>query len=742
MNNKVQCGTNGDIKEKRRSVYGVTKDASSFLDDYVLCEKTKKVYYFCNLDRIAKFDFFDSKNLFIRCLRFRPKLPRGFGPLKSQNAAAIMSESPRDALRALETALHEAYLGEHDVTSLDLIKQILAHKQTYNSKGLSNKHKALENLTVRNITRWRKKYGAPPIPGNTVRIEIAPDPAVAADLAHVLGTKFCITVDGDKVTVNTSTGEHPVNVFYLGQLTMNACQRNSIVSILRRHGVSSPSDVCDSLTTRLADDLTLLPYLKAQHLLPESLLPLCDTIAQINNGTTKCNAVYSIKPTLKGTQVKLTCARHIETAYDDATNVLISEAFARFLAHVSKNINDGLNFNTLMGHMQHLPSVGTMVEMIREGSCYLTAHFDPVVPWLERALDLWTRDKNTAFVQSFLGQVTDTGAGSICKPYHFLRGNFMECVIDAAKEHSGNGPAMMRAIIKIMNNRLKPGIYRVTETIDPVTGEVKDKYVKSLQAGAKIFDGVTCHFVPRGDLGPDSVSIGTGKPTGDAGSVLTALLAGGSGSKPVPKPELSASTFGGLGQSGCKIFEGLPGVSACIDKIMEFLKENPSATVRVRLLKQYVVAVGTVEGNEDAKNLFKQPHMIKYYNGSRAGKIGIACQEWYVIVAISRLLCAGNWNYVFTPDKARPVDNFQHVMLTQYLVDTKQHAFGPVITGLSEMMMSTEAVVDPVIGFGIQTGTTPLKAGEKREWFAAHDVPTIEITLGGVTRTYTVLPPQ
>ena len=81
-------------------------------------------------------------------------------------------------------------------------------------------------------------------------------------------------------------------------------------------------------------------------------------------------------------------------------------------------------------------------------------------------------------------------------------------------------------------------------------------------------------------------------------------------------------------------------------------------------------------------------------------------------------------------------------MLTEYLVDSKQHALGPVISALNKMTMSTEAVVDPVIGFGVQTGTDPLKAGEPRKWFAAHDVPSIEITLNGVKRTYRILAPQ
>ena len=97
---------------------------------------------------------------------------------------------------------------------------------------------------------------------------------------------------------------------------------------------------------------------------------------------------------------------------------------------------------------------------------------------------------------------------------------------------------------------------------------------------------------------------------------------------------------------------------------------------------------------------------------------------------------------MFTPEDAYHARDVLHIMLPEYLVDTEQHKLGPVISALDKMTMSTEAVVDPVIGFGVQTGTVPLKAGERREWFAVHPVPSIEITLNGVTRTYTVLAPQ
>ena len=398
-----------------------------------------------------------------------------------------------------------------------------------------------------------------------------------------------------------------------------------------------------------------------------------------------------------------------------------------------------------MQNMQHLPAVDEMVCMIRDKSIHLTAHFDPVVPWLDRALNLWTRDEKTAFVQSFLGQVSDTGLGSICKPYHFLRGNFMDCVVDAAKKHSGDGTAMMCAIIKMMDTRLKPGNYRVTETIDRATGAIKKEHFDSVQAGFEIFAGVINRLVARGELGSDSVRFGYNtQSTTDAGSVLAALLAQGNGSKQGgggSKPGLSASTFGGLGVSARKIFESLPGDSAGIDAVMKFLQENPSATVRVKLgSNQCLVGVGTVEGEQ--VKLFKQPRMIKYYNRSNPEMFGIATQEWYTLNMISRLLCNGKLNYVFTPVGAYHARDVPHIMLTEYLVDSKQHALGPVISALNKMTMSTEAVVDPVIGFGVQTGTDPLKAGEPRKWFAAHDVPSIEITLNGVTRTYTVLAPQ
>ena len=656
-----------------------------------------------------------------------------------------MSERPEDALRALQTALRTSYLKEDDLAALGLIREILSYKRA-NSARRSNKHDdALANLTVERVEIWREKHIAPPIPGN-VRIKIAADPAMAADLAQVLGTEFVIPVNGDSLTVNTSTGMHQVNAFYLDQLPLSALQSNSIVAILRRHGVSSPSDVCKSLTTRLDGGLTLLQCLKAQHLLPESLLSLCDTIAQINDVTAECRTVYAISQQLEGTRVKLTCVRHNEIAYDDATRALVSMEFALFLAHTSKNASDELNFYQLMQNMQHLPAVDEMVRMIRDQSSYLTAHFDPVVPWLDRALDLWTRDKKTAFVQSFLGQVSDTGAGSICKPYHFLRGNFMDCVVDAAKAHSGDGTAMMRAIIKMMDTRLKPGNYRVTETIDPATGEIKDKHLKSVQAGFEIFAGVTNRFVSCGELGSDSVRIGAKtQSTTDAGSVLAALLARGNGSKQGgggSKPGLSASTFGGLGVSAREIFKSLPGDRADIDEIMKFLKENPNATVRVNLgSNQCLVGVGKVEGEQ--VTLFKQPHMIKYYNHSNPGMFGIGSkQEWYPLTMISRLLCNRKLNYVFTPVGAYHARDVPHIMLTEYLVDSKQHALGPVISALNKMTMSTEAVVDPVIGFGVQTGTDPLKAGEPRKWFAAHDVPSIEITLNGVKRTYRILAPQ
>ena len=658
-----------------------------------------------------------------------------------------MSERPEDALRALrdlETKLHFAYRNKDDLAALGLIREILELKRA-NYKD-RNKYDALEKLTPYRIQEWREKHGAPPIPG-AVRIKIAADPAMAADLAQVLGMEFDIPVNGDSLTVNTSTGMHPVNAVYLDQLPLSACQSIPIVAILKRHGVSSPSDVCKSLTTRLDGGLTLLEYLKAQHLLPESLLPLCATIAQINDGTAECRTVYAISHSLKGTRVKLTCGRHTKIEYDDATRALVSMEFALFLAHTSKNASDELNFYQLMLNMQHLPKVDEMVRMIRDQSSYLTAHFSPVVPWLDRALVLWTRDKKTAFVQSFLGQVSDTGAGSICKPYHFLRGNFMDCVVDAAKEHSGDGTAMMRAIIKMMDTRLKPDTYRVTETIDPATGKIKDKYLKSVQDWIEIFAGVTNHFVSCGELGTDSVRFGAKTQSADAGSVLAALLARGNGSKPGgggSKPGLSASTFGDLGVSARKIFESLPGNSAGINAIMEFLRENPSATVRVKLgSNQCLVGVGTVEG-EQVKPLFKETHMIAYYNSpATPAMFGIATQEWYEIISISRLRCNKTWNYVFKPVRARHVGKVPNIMVTEYLVDTKQHELGPVLSALrSTLTMSTEAVVDPVIGFGVQTGTDPLKEGEKREWFAAHPVPVMEITLNSVTRTYKVLAPQ
>ena len=657
-----------------------------------------------------------------------------------------MSERPEDALRALrdlETKLHFAYRNKDDLAALGLIREILSHKNK-DSARWSNKHYALKKLTEQRVKIWREKHIAPPIPNDTVRIKIAANPAMKADLAQVLGTEFVIPVNGDSLTVNTSTGMHPVNTFYLDQLPLSALQSASIVAILKRHGVLSPSDVCKSLTTRLDGGLTLLEYLKAQHLLPESLLPLCATIAQINDGTAECRTVYAISQSLEGTRVKLTCARHTKIEYDDATRALVSMEFALFLAHTSKNASDELNFYQLMQNMQHLPAVDEMVRMIRDQSRYLTAHFDPVVSWLDRALDLWIRDEKTAFVQSFLGQVSDTGAGSICKPYHFLRGNFMDCVVDAAKKHSGDGTAMMCAIIKMMDTRLKPDTYRVTETIDPATGAIKDKYVADVQAGIEILAGVTNRFVSCEELGTNSVRFGATQSE-DAGSVLAALLARGNGSKQGgggSKPGLSASTFGGLGLSARKIFKSLPGDSAGIDEIMKFLQENPSATVRVKLgSNQCLVGVGTVEGEQ--VKLFKQPHMIKYYNRSNPEMFGIGSKkEWYEIKMISRLLCNGKLNYVFTPVGAYHARDVQHIMLTEYLVDTQQHALGPVISALNKMTMSTEAVVDPVIGFGIQTGTDPLSAGEPRKWFAAHDVPLIEITLNGVTRTYKVLAPQ
>ena len=654
-----------------------------------------------------------------------------------------MSERPEDALLTLETNLHFAYREEEYRAAHGLIGKILELKRA-NYKN-RNKYDALKKLTPYRIQEWSRKHGAPPIPG-AVRIKIAADPAMAADLAQVLGTEFVIPVNGDSLTVNTSTGMHQVNAFYLDQVPLSARQRISIVAILKRHGVSSPSDVCKSLTTRLDGGLTLLECLKAQHLLPESLLPLCDTIAQINDGTAECRTVYAISQSLEGTRVKLTCGRHTKIEYDDATRALVSMEFALFLAHTSKNASDELNFYQLMQNMQHLPAVDEMVCMIRDKSIHLTAHFDPVVPWLDRALNLWTRDEKTAFVQSFLGQVSDTGLGSICKPYHFLRGNFMDCVVDAAKKHSGDGTAMMCAIIKMMDTRLKPDTYRVTDTIDPATGAIKDKYKADVQAGIEILAGVTNRFVSRVELGTNSVRFGAETKSADAGSVLAALLARGNGSKQGgggSKPGLSASTFGGLGLSARKIFKSLPGDSAGIDEIMQFLQENPSATVRVKLgSNQCLVGVGTVEGEQ--VKLFKQPRMPKYYYPPSAtpAMFGIATQEWYTLKMISRILCNEKWNYVFTPEDAYHARDVLHIMLPEYLVDTEQHKLGPVISALDKMTMSTEAVVDPVIGFGVQTGTVPLKAGERREWFAVHPVPSIEITLNGVTRTYTVLAPQ
>lgn len=660
-----------------------------------------------------------------------------------------MSERPEDALRELrklETTLHFAYREGEYRAAHGLIGKILELKRANSDIWADRKkYDVLKELTVDRIEAWSKKHGAPPIPG-AVRIKIAADPAMAADLAQVLGTEFVIPVNGDSLTVNTSTGMHQVNAFYLDQLQLSARQSIPIVAILKRHGVSSPSDVCKSLTTRLDGGLTLLQCLKAQHLLPESLLPLCDTIAQINDGTAECRTVYAISQSLEGTRVKLTCGRHTKIEYDDATRVLVASSFALFLAHTSKNASDELNFYKMMYDMQHLPAVDEMVRMIRDQSSYLTAHFDPVVSWLDRALDLWTRDKKTAFVQSFLGQVSDTGAGSICKPYHFLRGNFMDCVVDAAKEHRGDGTAMMRAIIKMMDTRLKPDTYRVTETIDPATGAIKDKYVADVQAGIEILAGVTNRFVSCEELGTNSVRFGAKTQSADAGSVLAALLARGNGSKPGgggSKPGLSASTFGGLGVSARKIFESLPGDSAGIDAVMKFLQENPSATVRVKLgSNQCLACVGTVKGEQ--VTLFKQPHMIAYYNSpATPAMFGIATQEWYEIISISRLRCNETWNYVFKPVRARHVGKVPNIMVPEYLVDTKQHELGPVLSALrSTLTMSTEAVVDPVIGFGVQTGTDPLKEGEKREWFAVHPVPSIEITLNGVKRTYKVLAPQ
>jgi hypothetical protein len=658
---------------------------------------------------------------------------------------SAMSTRPKDAIRQLEEALSNAFRDREYEAALRLNKSILEMKKENGARETS-KHRRLAKLKRRNFERWARKYGVPPVPGNTIKIKIAADPKMTADLVEVLGTEFIIPVNGGSVSVNTSAGPYPLNVFVLYQLSLTALQRNGIVAVLKRHGIASPTAVCNSLTTRLGDDsLTLLEYLKAQRLLPESLLPLCDTIAQINMASSECRSIYMVNAALAGTGVKLTCEQHVETHHSDEVKTLVNAAFAAFLEHNSKNAADEKNFGEMLEAMQHLPPVDVMTEMIRKGSIHLTTHFDPVIPWLTRALGLWAGDKKTAFVKSFLGQVTDTGVGSICKPYHFLRSNFMGCVIDAANEHSGDGVAMMRAIIKMMDTRLRPGNYRVTETLNPETGEVKEQYRKGLVAVACALSGVTNVFPPAEKFGKDSVTVGTKKH--NVGAVLAALVC----PKVPPKSNsrgLNPGTFGGLSQSADLVFEDLPKTGpVCVDDIMEFLRKNPSATARVKMGDSHtLVGVGTVVDakGDEIKGLFTQSDLIRYYNDECLGpELNIDPKnEWHKLHRITRFICNGKVNYVFTPIGAHPVGPLPNVMITEYLLDTKQTSYGPAISALSGLKMSIEHVVDPIIGYGIQTGTTPLDPGQRRKWFAFHSIPTIEITLNGVTRAFQMSPPQ
>jgi hypothetical protein len=641
-----------------------------------------------------------------------------------------MSDSPHDVLLAFARDLYNAFIDERDADALDIINAILTYKIELNPDYANNgKCIRLRALTEDKVTRWRVKYGATPNPDRKIKIEA--NPTMAADLENVLSMKCYMCVNGDTVSVNTSAGTYMLNVFYLKQLKLTARQSSEITAILRCYNIESPGEVCKSLTTLVDGTLTYLESLKEQHRLPESLLPLCATIAKINVSTTECSTVYSRSRTLEGTRIALTCKNHTEITYDDSINALVCAQFAYFIEYMAKNAADNANFNQMMQDMQHLPSVDDMTYMIRTKSIHLTTHFVPVVKWLKRARKLYDLDNNTAFVQSFIGQVVNTGNGYICKPYDFLRNNFMDCVTDAAKEHSGDGIAMMNAIIKMMDTRLNPRNYRKTETFDS-EGNIKAKHLERVETGAKLLESVTNHIASGAKL--DSVKFGPKKKT-DAGSVLAEeLLKTGGGSKPGPKKGLSRSTFGSLGQSAVDMFKDLQGNVVGIEAIMAFIRKNPTAKVRVNIgVDRYLVAVGWVGG---APELFKDPYLIKYYKDAKAESFGIVSNlEEYELMMITRVVCNGKVNYVLTPVGARPVDPIQHVMLTEYVVDSKQQDLSATITALNKMMMSTEAE-DPVIGFGIQTGAQPL--GER--WYACHSVPLFKITLNGVTKTCSVLP--
>ena len=655
-----------------------------------------------------------------------------------------MSDSPQDVLLAFARDLHNAFMEDRDADALNIINAILTYKIELNPNYANNgKCIRLRALTEDKVTRWRNKYTATPNPDRKIKIEA--NPTMAADLDSVLSMECSMCVNGDSVSVNTSAGTHPLNVFYLSQLNPTARLRSAITAILQLYKIESPAEVCKSLTTLVDGKLTYLESLKELHRLPESLLPLCDIIAKINVSTTKCSTVYSRTPTLEGTRIALTCKNHTEITYDDSINTLVGMQFAYFIEYMAKNAADNANFNQMMQDMRHLPSVDYMADMIRIKSLYLEPHFRPSVSWLERARRLYDLDNNTAFVQSFIGQVVNTGNGYICKHYDFLRNNFMDCVNAAAKEHSGDGLAMMNAIIKIMDTRLNPRNYRVTETLDS-DGNIKAKHLNSVEAGAKIFARVTNHFTPGAEL--DSVKLLGLNTQTNAGSVLAeALLKKGGGSKPVPKKGLSQSTFGSLGQSSVNMFKDLPGSDVDIKVAMEFLKKNPSATVCMQPgSNPCLVAVGYVKidgGVEGVTELFKYKNLIKYYYSIKAESFGIVsnCSE-YEIGMITLVECNGKLNCVFKPKGACPVDPIQHVMLVEYVVDSKQQDLSATIKALDKMTMSTEAVEDPVIGFALQTGTNPLELGQTRQWFACHSVSLIKITLNGVTRTYTILPPQ
>lgn len=647
-----------------------------------------------------------------------------------------MSDSMTDALRNLEIALRKAYLEPNDDSALELQKQILDHKKTAGCIW-TPKHTRLSQLSAQRVGQWRLKHVAPPIPGDTKGIKIAENPEMVADLALVLDMDLSFTADGDSVPMSMNGGTLMANVFYLYKIPLNKRQSEEITAALKLSGIKSPTTVCNSLTTRLEDRLTLLECLKARALLPPSLLPLCATIAQINDTTTTCRTVYAINPTLEDTGVKLTCERHCETTYDDSTTVLVKTKFALLLAHLSKNSSDEANFYDLMENMQLLPSVDVMATMIRDKSIYLTTHFNPVVPWLKRAIELWARNKKTAFVTSFLGHVTNTGVGSICAHYRFVQTNFMGAIVDATKEHNGDGIKMMCAIIKMMDKRLNPGDYRVVEVLDS-NGEVKPKYVNSLVKAASDLSGVTNKFVPGSELGHDSVKLPCRRGR-DAGSVLASVVCGPMQPNLQTKG-LSATTFGGL----VRFIPGLPKTGIVnIDDVIKFFQQNPDATARVCLgPNRYLAGVGEVVGAKS--KIFKFDHLIKYFNNENlCAQLGITRGSlWYDLYMITRVLCNGKLNYVFTPKGIHPTGPIPNVMLTEYLCDDMQTEFGPAISALSGLKMSTEHVDDPVIGYSIQTDTTPLEPGQKREWFKAHSVPTIEITLDGITCVYQISPPQ